>query len=42
MLLLSKTIHVLAVGLWFGMVVFFMVVGVSLFGNQTTLDFDRT
>jgi acyl-phosphate glycerol 3-phosphate acyltransferase len=31
MLLLSKTLHVLAVGLWFGTVVFFTVVGLLLF-----------
>ncbi len=33
MLLLSKTIHVLAVGLWFGTLVFFVVVGLLLFTN---------
>ena len=32
-LLLSKVIHVLTVGLWFGTLVFFMVVGVSLYGS---------
>src|SRR5262249_54968410 len=33
MFLLSKTLHVLAVGLWFGTVVFFLIVGLLLFGN---------
>ena len=33
MLQLSKTIHVLAVGLWFGTLVFFVIVGLALFGN---------
>ena len=33
MLLLGKTVHVLAVGLWFGTAVFFVIVGLLLFGN---------
>ncbi|HXG13050.1 MAG TPA: DUF4149 domain-containing protein [Gemmataceae bacterium] len=38
MLLLTKVIHVLAVGLWFGMAVFFsFVVGLSLFGTFESL-----
>jgi acyl-phosphate glycerol 3-phosphate acyltransferase len=38
MLLLTKTLHVLAVGLWFGTTVFFtFVVGLSLFGTFEAL-----
>src|SRR5207302_2038813 len=33
MLLLSKTLHVLAIGLWFGTLVFFAVVAALLFGS---------
>ena len=33
MLNLTKTLHVLALGLWFGTVGFFLVIGVSLFGT---------
>ena len=33
MFTLGKMLHVLAVGLWFGTVVFFLVVGLSLFGT---------
>jgi acyl-phosphate glycerol 3-phosphate acyltransferase len=33
MLSLTKTLHVLAVGLWFGTVGFFLVLGLSLFGT---------
>ncbi|MBL8797185.1 MAG: glycerol-3-phosphate 1-O-acyltransferase PlsY [Planctomycetia bacterium] len=37
MLLLTRTVHVLSLGLWFGTVVFFIFVGIQLFGSMTEL-----
>jgi acyl-phosphate glycerol 3-phosphate acyltransferase len=44
LMLIGKTIHVLSVGLWFGTIVFFLVVGLVLsnkFDNEAARDDDR-